>query len=126
MSSSSSAGSDNGGSTETIQREVRAVSTEGQLARQGVAPPQNDCKARRGDIGGETEEGVAAENAEVYDLTEGWGENDPAECEELLQEIESEPAGHRLFHAVAYTCAWASWDDDDEVDSVACKRPKLC
>ncbi|KAM3409718.1 hypothetical protein ACQJBY_002156 [Aegilops geniculata] len=126
MSSSSSAGSDDGGSTKTIQREVRPVSTEGQFARQVVAPPENDCKARPRDLGGETEEGVAAENAEAYDLTEGWAKNDPGECEKLVQEIEPEPAGHRLFHAVVYRCVWASWDDDDEVDSVACKRLKLC
>ncbi|XBI36594.1 hypothetical protein VPH35_122084 [Triticum aestivum] len=128
MSSSSSAGSYSGGSTETIQREVRAVSTEGQLGRQGVAQPQNDGSVRAADIGGENEECVAANaslDAEVYDLTEGSGENDPYESTELVQEIKPEPAGDRLFHAIVYRWAWASWEDDDEVDSVACKRPKL-
>ncbi|XBI78717.1 hypothetical protein VPH35_088356 [Triticum aestivum] len=102
MSSSSSAGLEEGGSTETIQ-----------------------CKACPEDVGGDAEDGVAAEYAELYDLTEGWGENDPAECAELVEKIEVEHAGKRLFEAVVYRCPWASWDDDDEVDSVACKRPKL-
>ena len=80
------------------------------------------------DIGGENEECVAANaslDAEVYDLTEGSGENDPHESAELAQEIKPEPAGDRLFHAVVYRWAWASWEDDDEVNSIACKRPKL-
>ena len=61
---------------------------------------------------------------EPYDLTEGFGENDPVACLDPVEEIEPEPSVDRLFTAVLYKRAWASWEDDDEVDSLACKRPK--
>lgn len=64
-------------------------------------------------------------SAKAYDLTEGFGENDPVGCVESEVDAAPEPANNRIFIAVVYKRGWASWEDDDEVDSLACKRPKF-